>query len=498
MGKCQAKRKDGTGCTNLVNRGTCEYCAYHVKKAYQAMSGKRTDLQSTFSGTAGVRARIMGRVDPKGNFFAGGRAVNPISSSAAQSGRGGGEMGGAFHAFTGSQKHRAKDAKALAELGAKRVDKALEMEERQKDALAVLSRNGKTTFKSHLSQAERNTVKTVAREVSAELGMKLLAQTPGARGLIRTLSKDTKSQSKETEEDKVKEKTKKKDDEKSAKQLLFDHKQKLAEERARKVLYERQMSATPQLGKGFSGSGFIDLNKKSNMSSSAAKAKALLALKGKTLESKNPNYVPSRKRKAEEVESQRKKVAAALDVDRHKQKENNGNAKEEETAQVTTSSGKVMTKERLAAICGAKSKNEHLVDEYANEAQERHFDTLEKKEAMEDKMVNTKELETKAVSCKECGYTSYAQSQPCRDRGHQVKRITATKKFFECVECKSRTVSLDRYPKSACSKCGSSKWARAGMSRERKGPTLDSERLSIRGAEEKFLGQTLSNSDLHL
>ena len=84
------------------------------------------------------------------------------------------------------------------------------------------------------------------------------------------------------------------------------------------------------------------------------------------------------------------------------------------------------------------------------------------------------------------------------ERGHRIKRITATKKFFECKDCKKRTVSLDKYPKTACSKCGGSSWARTGMMRERKGPVLDSERLLIRGVEQKFIGQTVSSEDLQL
>ena len=38
---------------------------------------------------------------------------------------------------------------------------------------------------------------------------------------------------------------------KSATQVLFEHKKKLAEERAKKVLIERQMATAPQLGRGF-------------------------------------------------------------------------------------------------------------------------------------------------------------------------------------------------------------------------------------------------------
>ncbi len=500
VGKCQAKRKDGSGCTNLVNLGTCEYCAYHVKKAYQSVSSKRNDLQSTFSGTAGVRARIMGKIDPRGNIFAGGQSMNPVFG-------GGDGSGGRLNpdrppapSFTGSQKHRAKDDRALAALGVERVNRALETEERQKQALTVLQRSGKAMFTSHLSREEKDTVKNVAREVSTELGMRLLAPTPGARGLIKTLSKPPREEPKE--EDKPKDAP----EEVSARQLLLAHRKKLAEERARKVLFERQQKASlassaPKLGRGLGSSEFIDLSSAPGQSRSVARAKALLAQKGKSaLETRDPNYVPQRKRKANELECARKRVALALEVEAAGRgaQENRSDGSTKEAVPQTTSTGKVMTKERLAAICSARSKNEHLVSDFENETLERRLDALERKEAMEEKMVGTKELETRAVTCKECNYTSFSQSELCRGRGHRVRRIAAAKRFFECRDCKKRTVSLDRYPKSACDKCGGSSWARTGMMREKKGPALESERLLIRGAEQKFVGQTVSSEDLRL
>ena len=68
-GKCGAKRADGSGCTNVVNTNTCEFCTFHVQKAYKNMSSKRPDLQSSFSGGAGARSRIMSKIDPKGKIF---------------------------------------------------------------------------------------------------------------------------------------------------------------------------------------------------------------------------------------------------------------------------------------------------------------------------------------------------------------------------------------------------------------------------------------------
>ena len=49
-----------------VNSATCDYCSYHVKRAYKSMSSKRSAIQSSFSGNEGVRSRIMDKVDPRG------------------------------------------------------------------------------------------------------------------------------------------------------------------------------------------------------------------------------------------------------------------------------------------------------------------------------------------------------------------------------------------------------------------------------------------------
>ena len=68
VGKCQSKKADGSGCTNVVNSNSCEYCTFHVKKAYQAMSSKRAALQSSFSGGGDARSRIMSKIDPKSKY----------------------------------------------------------------------------------------------------------------------------------------------------------------------------------------------------------------------------------------------------------------------------------------------------------------------------------------------------------------------------------------------------------------------------------------------
>ena len=49
-------------------------------------------------------------------------------------------------------------------------------------------------------------------------------------------------------------------DEKSATQILVEHKARLKEERAKKVLIERQMAKVPKVGRGFAtGNSFSEL-----------------------------------------------------------------------------------------------------------------------------------------------------------------------------------------------------------------------------------------------
>jgi minichromosome maintenance protein 10 len=502
-GKCKAQKQDGSGCTNLVNLASCEYCSFHVKKAYKAMSSKRGAIQSSFSGNEGVRERIMNKVDPKADYFCSNGVVNKYAGGGGMSGSGGsgggsGGSGGGGRCGGGSvgrlsQDRRRKDVESLAKLNGTTVGKVLMAEETQNASAHSVMVDGRIRFRSHLSIAEKEVVKKVAHGVSAELGMKLLSNSVGARTLIKTLSEQEKKaadvkQQKGRVENGENESSSSSSSGKSATQLLFEHKKTLAEERARKVLMEKQLAAVPKLGRGFGKGDTIDLT-------SSSKTKALLALKGKSLDKKQPNYVAGRKRKADDVEKSKAKVAKKL---KEKERRSDGNEKSPEKKISTTSKGEVMTKERMDAIRNTKSRHQNLIDSHEDEERDRRFDDLEKKEAMEEKMVNTKEMETRAVTCKACNYTDYKQSGLCRDKGHRIKLIKVKKRFFECKRCKNRTTALDRYPKMSCANCGESAWARVGMMRERKGPTLDSEKLVIRGAEQNFIGADIKSKDLIL
>jgi hypothetical protein len=55
---------------------------------------------------------------------------------------------------------------------------------------------GKLTFKSYLKPDERTAVRKVASGVSEELGLKLLAPTPGSKLLIKHLTRDPEADQK--------------------------------------------------------------------------------------------------------------------------------------------------------------------------------------------------------------------------------------------------------------------------------------------------------------
>jgi len=51
LGWCRANRKDGTRCPSFVNKSECEFCIYHVQNEFKKSSAKRSEIQSSFSGT---------------------------------------------------------------------------------------------------------------------------------------------------------------------------------------------------------------------------------------------------------------------------------------------------------------------------------------------------------------------------------------------------------------------------------------------------------------
>lgn len=480
-GTCQAKKADGSGCTNLVNKNSCEYCTFHVKRAYQSISSKRGDLQSAFSGNTGVRSRLMDKVASKGQvLFGAGQILNP--GPCIQ-----GKM---------SAKQRSKDNSTLANLGVKVTAKVMLPAAAKKRTGNNLGNLDNT----YLTDPEKKAVNSVASGVSEELGKKLLAPTPGSRLLIKHLTRvdrpeDERQKSKDEEAELRKLKVK--EHQVDAKKLLMQHKKQLAMTRVHEKL--QRQNSVPRLGRGCSSGDFIELAP-TKRNENHSRAAAILKMKGERLKKADPNYVMQRNRSDEDLSTSRKRVAEKLSPSPAAADENKemGRPQEKKAKIIRSFSGDIIDEKRMEELRNKKSANQNLAMAAEMEEEDRYFDKLEKKEAMEEKMLNTKEMAAKVITCSICKYTALSQSEMCKNNGHPVKRICAKKRFFECKNCKKRTICFDKYPKVACGNCKGSSWVKTGMMREKKGPLLDSEKLLIRGREEKFIGATLKSSDLNI
>lgn len=225
--------------------------------------------------------------------------------------------------------------------------------------------------------------------VSAELGMKLLAPTPGAKLLMKHLTRKERP-----EEEKAK----------TYDEIAAQKKARILENQlgARKLLMATKRQ-TPRLGRGMAAVGFINLDAKINKGQplDPTKAAAILALRGKSLTKNDPNYVMNRKRSIDEIEKSELKAAEALKKsdemeDEIGDLEAGGDAPKQKKAKIIRSfTGEIIDEKRMKELRNKKSLNQNLANAAEIEEEEKYFDRNEKKEAMEEKMINTKELESK-------------------------------------------------------------------------------------------------------
>ncbi|KAJ0174809.1 hypothetical protein K1T71_009917 [Dendrolimus kikuchii] len=248
-----------------------------------------------------------------------------------------------------------------------------------------------------------------------------------------------------------------------------------------------RIASSPKLGKGFSlqGSGTIDLNiSYGQKAAEKAKANAVkLIQQNGGLTKSDPNNIKG-------TETGKKRALEKL---------NNSNeniSKKPKTEQEGTKAKGVMS-ERFKKILEATSAHQNLIEQHEDDEQEKYFNKLEKKEAMEEKMLNTFKLPCKAVRCVKCKYTAFSAAQLCKDEHHPLKLLDTFKRFFKCLDCNNRTISLELIPLHSCSNCRSSRWEKAPMLREKK--VVHAESLSIRGEEETFIGgQVTAGKNINL
>lgn len=165
------------------------------------------------------------------------------------------------------------------------------------------------------------------------------------------------------------------------------------------------------------------------------------------------------------------------------------------TEDETEGDQKPVLSERFIQLMNQKSIREDLVAIRELEQENDYFEKMEKKDRLEEKMLNTFKVECKAVRCLKCDYIWFSVSDACKAEGHPTKVVDAVKRFFKCGQCDNRTISLTLIPLIPCKKCSSSNWKRAPMIREK---LAKNDSLSIRGGEQKFVNSVTTNGSLNL
>lgn len=94
------------------------------------------------------------------------------------------------------------------------------------------------------------------------------------------------------------------------------------------------------------------------------------------------------------------------------------------------------------------------------------LDKIAKKEVQINRKASIRMLSCNAFHCKTCEITTEAIVARCKNSGHCISTVRATKRFFECAVCKRRCnvigLSALAQPKHKCG-CGAQNWSSCGL-----------------------------------
>ncbi|KAI8043040.1 protein MCM10 homolog [Drosophila gunungcola] len=441
LGTCRATKKNGDKCTSIVNTTDCDYCIFHVKQEYGKMS-RRSELQSANAGRGlnELRNKVLG----KNEVFYGGQAFMAVPAKK-------------------SAKLISKERDRLSSLAgydvspfAHTADHVSKPKTSQPPLIPYAERGGPVSRLAggvEASRKQRCQDLERLRQLKAE--NERFKKEEAAKGHV--LGSDSKKEPEATTSSMP---TTPVPDKFKNRGFSFD------------------ASLTPKLSGSENFSFEINVGARQAQS---AKLRAAALLKKKPLERINPNST-----RGSETGKRR-----AIDELNDKFSSSAKRQKIEEDDR------ELMRKSRIEKIMAATSSHTNLVEMREREAQEDYFNKLERKEAMEEKMLGTYKMPCKAVICQVCKYTAFSASDRCKEEKHPLKVVDAEKRFFQCKDCGNRTITVFKLPKHSCKNCKGSRWERAAMIREKKVLT-GRESLSIRGDEETFMGSLAGSANLNL
>ncbi|XP_061770579.1 protein MCM10 homolog isoform X3 [Nerophis ophidion] len=460
-GTCTAMKKNGDPCSQLVNLSECQFCQYHVKAQYKKMSSKRAELQSSFSGKAPNKlkgASLKERLCQDGFYFGG------VSSAACA-------------ASLSAPKHNKPGQKTLDRFfvkGSVRQAKTLALQSGEVSGCS-------SEFKSLMSAPTPG-----ALQLKKHLAPAALSKDPRGSPIQSISASDLLKQQKQKQRE-LMENRRRRVEVLQASVSPQPRDSLLTSPKAAPVLPKTSQSpATPTLGRGLCKGEdvlFFDSGPPAAAANSlsATKMAALrkLRAKGMALEKEDPNGVKRKRTNSNEIKTRVEQSLTSPNAESSGGDEPELKKKREQLSYIHS--------EEFQKILNAKSRHGAVLEAAEYQLQERYFDALVKKEQMEDKMRNIREMKCRAVSCKECKYTYFKAADRCVADNHPLYWHDAKKRFFKCP-CGQRAIALDRLPHKHCSNCGLFKWERDGMLKEKKGPKIGGELLLPRGEEHgKFL-----------
>ncbi|KAG5676138.1 hypothetical protein PVAND_005989 [Polypedilum vanderplanki] len=438
-GTCKAKKPNGDSCGQIVNKTDCDVCIFHMKREYGKV--KRSELQQSGLGRGlqELRNKVLGKSEV---FYAG-------------------------QSFT-----------------AQKAKKPVKQMAKDRERLMTLSEYYSVPYNSE-TQGQITTSSPLYRTATAVVNtppQRLLSESPStsSNAIKRAASLDhsTAQRKKDIERLKLLQGTDKPE-------FILSSKFQSAQQK----INQTATSASQPLQKD---PNFVPKLSSENItfsfsmpvkSNDAAKKRAAEILKKKPLEQSNPNLLRYRG-----TEAGKKRIAEELN------KSLEGESKKVKV-DTTAEDEAQKKKDFIKRMMNAKSTHADLSENVEQEKQQKCFDRLEKKEAMEERMANTMEMKCKAVICKVCKYIYFSASDMCKERKHELKVVDATKRFYQCGDCKTRTITLFRIPRDPCKNCRSSNWKRTRMMPEK--IVYVGEQLSIRGDEEMFIGSA-TNVNINL
>ncbi|XP_030380506.1 protein MCM10 homolog [Scaptodrosophila lebanonensis] len=446
LGMCRAQKKNGDKCTSIVNLSECDYCVFHVKQEYGKMS-RRSELQSATAGRGlnELRNKVLG----KSEVFYGGQSFSAVPARK-------------------SAKLIGKERDRLSKLAgydvspfAHTANHVSKPKIHTPDAVPYASRTGPT------SRVAGN-VEASSKQRHQDLERLKILRAENERFMEAVSTQNTTSTPSKIEAEKN---TGDIPSTPSTPSVAVP-------EKFKNRGFSFDTSLTPKLSGSENFS--LDFNISARQAQSA-KQKAAALLKKKPLAKLNPNSTrgsqDGKRRAIDELNDQFNNSAKRQKLE------------EDEREQ--------MRKSRIERIMAATSTHSNLVEMREQEAQSEYFHKLERKEAMEEKMLGTFKMPCKAVICQRCKYTAFSAADRCKEEKHPLKVVDAQKRFFQCRDCGNRTTTVFKLPKQSCSSCKGSRWERTAMIRERK-VLSGRESLSIRGDEETFMGSVASSANLNL